>query len=393
MLRGVSGVRRSVAGWWDRLAAVVPGRPDRFGGGVPARVDLVVAGCAVLVVMGGSLFAARLQVEARGLDAGAVALIVVAGSGLGWRRRAPVMVLAVVVGAVATYLGMGYPYGPMQLCMVVAMFEVARLRGSRTSLAWCATAVAVITVALLTRRGQDSDEPLLLATAFASWLVVPWSVGALVQVRAAATRRTRRELIARGALEERMRVAQEVHDVAGHGFSAVAMQAGVALVVFDEQPAQARESIEAIRATSTQALTDLRQLLDAFEHRPEGLAELSTLVSGIRAAGVSVQLSVTATAVPDDIGRVAYRVVQEALTNVLRHAGQATADVRVEAGESALLVEVEDDGAGSAEGGAGRGLRGMRARVEAAGGTLETTSAPGRGFRVTARLPLAGGRA
>lgn len=342
--------------------------------------------------MVGTVFAGRAQDEARAVDAGAVVLMAVAALGLGWRRRAPVMVLAVVVGVVATYLWLGYPYGPVQLCMVFAMFEVARLRGLRTSLTCCAAAVAVITVALLSRRGLETSEPLLLATVFASWLVVPWSVGALVQVRAAATRRTRRELIARGALEERMRVAQEVHDVAGHGFSAVAMQAGVALVVFDEQPAQARESIEAIRETSTQALTELRALLDAFEHRAESLAELGTLASGIRAAGVPVQLEVTAATVSEEVGRVAYRVVQEALTNVLRHAGPAAAHVRVEARETKLVVEITDDGAGSAED-PGRGLRGMRARVEAIGGTLDTTSAPGQGFQVTARLPLAGGRA
>lgn len=206
MLRGVSAVRRWAAGW-----------PDRYAAGLPGRVDVLVAGCAVVVVMVGTVFAGRAQEEARGLDPGAVALMAVAALGLGWRRRAPVVVLAVVVGAVATYLWLGYSYGPVQLCMVFAMFEVARLRGLRTSLTCCATAVAVITVALLSRRGLESSEPLLLATAFASWLVVPWSVGALVQVRAAATRRTRRELIARGALEERMRVAQEVHDVAGHG--------------------------------------------------------------------------------------------------------------------------------------------------------------------------------
>src|SRR4029450_1811484 len=271
--------------------------------------------------------------------------------------------------------------------LVGAMFEVARRRGLRSSLLACAAAIAAITAATLSRTLVQSHlsallVPALLLVVWASWLVIPWLVGALVQVRSAAARRARQELGGRAALEERMRGASEVHDVAGHGLAAVAMQAGVALLVFDEQPKQARESLEAIQSTSVQALSDLRMLLDAFDRRTgaepggtgavagQGLPDLDALVDRIRAAGLPVHLSLEDVAVPEDVGHVTYRggqgvprigaaglpvhlsledvavpedvghvtyrVVQEALTNVVRHAGPTTAEVRVHRDQGTL---------------------------------------------------------
>jgi signal transduction histidine kinase len=295
------------------------------GTGVPSKLDIGIAVATAALVVLGTVLAARLQDQVRPLDAGAIALVTLAAVALAWRRRAPVAVLGVVVTLVALYLLIGYPYGPIQLCMVLAMFEVARLRGLRISLLACAAAIAAITAATLSRALVQSHLPALLLPAlllvvWASWLVIPWSIGALVQVRSAATRRARRELAARAALEERMRLASEVHDVAGHGFAAVAMQAGVALLVFEERPDQARESLEAIRSTSVKALKDLRTTLDEFHPRAgEGLGDLDALVDSVRAAGLPVQLRLQEVAVPDDLGHVAYRVVQEALTNTLRH--------------------------------------------------------------------------
>lgn len=350
------------------------------------------------------MVAATLQDEIRPLDTGAAALVVLAGLALAWRRRAPVVALSVIVTLVAGYLLIGYPYGPIQLCLVFAMFEVARLRGLRTSLIACAAAVVATAAATLSRALVPAEIPALLLAVWASWLVIPWSVGALVQVRSAATRRARQELAARAALEERMRVAREVHDVAGHGFAAVAMQAGVALLVFDEQPKQAKESLEAIQSTSTKALTDLRMMLDAFQRRAgadagraesvaeEGLRHLAALVENVRAAGLPVQLSMEDVAVPDEIDRVAHRVVQEALTNVLRHAGATTAEVRVHREQDTLVVEVLDGGVGTEEVRPGLGLTGMRNRVAGVGGELIAHPRPGGGFRVSARLPIVGGR-
>ncbi|HEV8653236.1 MAG TPA: histidine kinase [Actinomycetes bacterium] len=355
-----------------------------------------------MLVLVGTMVAATLQDEVRPLDVGAITLVTLAAVALAWRRRAPVAALSVIVTLVAGYLLIGYPYGPIQLCMVFAMFEVARLRGLRTSLLACAAAVAATAAATLSRALMQADVPALLLAVWASWLVIPWSVGALVHVRSAATRRARQELAARAALEERMRVAREVHDVAGHGLAAVAMQAGVALLVFDEQPKQAKESLEAIQSTSVQALSDLRMMLDAFHRRTgaetggtgsaagQGLRVLGALVDSVRAAGLPVRLSLEDVAVPEDVGRVAYRVVQEALTNVLRHAGPTTAEVRVHRDQGTLVVDVLDGGVGAQDVRPGLGLTGMRNRVVAVGGELVAQPRTGGGFRVSARLPIAG---
>lgn len=349
-----------------------------------------------------TVVAGTLQDEIRPLDVGAFALVTLAAVALAWRRYAPVAVLSVIVTLVAGYLLIGYPYGPIQLCMVFAMFEVARLRSLRTSLLVCAGAIAAITAATLSRATVQPHLPALLPVVWASWLIIPWSLGALVQVRSAATRRARQELVARAALEERMRVASEVHDVAGHGLAAVAMQAGVALLVFDEQPKQAKQSLEAIQSTSVQALNDLRMMLDAFRRRTgaepggtgavagQGLPDLSALADNLQAAGLPVQLSLEDVAVPEDIGHVAYRVVQEALTNIVRHAGPTTAEVRVHREQRTLVVEVLDGGVATADVRPGLGLTGMRNRVVAVGGELVAQPRPGGGFRVCARLPIGG---
>ncbi|MCG5220167.1 histidine kinase [Streptosporangium soli] len=238
---------------------------------------------------------------------------------------------------------------------------------------------------------------------------------------------------ARAALEERSRIAGEVHDVAGHGLATIAMQAGVALLMFEERPEQARESLEAIRETSLQALNELRATLDAMHPMPS--QELHRMIDGVRAGGLPVDLELgeLSTTMPAHVHAAVYRVVRESLTNVIRHAGPTRALVRVAHEPCAagvcgdLVVEIADRGADTAalppdevrertgppaihedQGhlgaqaaredrspagiGAvreGRGLTGMRARVEAAGGTLSAGPREGGGFRVVARFPRA----
>jgi signal transduction histidine kinase len=381
---------------------------------VPPPIDVWLAAGAAAVVIAGSVLAATVQQPPRLLDMWAVLLMVAAAGALAWRRAAPMAALSGAVGAVGIYLLGGYPYGPIQLCMVVAMFEVARRARLRTSLLACGLAAIAAVAFVLSRLVREADLPAVLVLGWTSWLIVPWSLGALVQVRSAAAERARHDLVARAALEERMRVAQEVHDVAGHGFAAVAMQAGVALLVLEERPDQARRSLEAIRATSTSALTELRATLDAFhpprETRPEvasssagatpaadevGLGGLHALVDHVQAGGVPVDLEVDRVDVslPSEVDAAAYRVVQEALTNVLRHAGPTRALVRVRREDDEVVIEVADRGRGTAQAApeGGRGLRGMRARVESAGGSLAAGPRRGGGFQVVARLPLAGG--
>jgi signal transduction histidine kinase len=396
---------------------------SRFYPSLPeVGVTVVLAGGLVL----GTIGAAALQSgRGRPLDFWAFLLVVLAAAvTLGLRRAAPVWALTSSMVVVSTYLLAGYPYGPVQLCMIIAMFEVARQRSTGISLLACGFAAVAASATVLTRLVRDVHAPVLLALAWMGWIVLPWSLGALLHALTAARERARQELVARVALEERMKMAAEVHDVAGHGFAVVAMQAGVALLVFDEQPDQARKSLEAIQATSVKSLTELRSMLDTF-HRtdrdggdegsapsatrpPEGdlllplelagdagLAGLDELVDQVRAGGLPVDLEVEnmETKLAEDVDAAAYRVVQESLTNVLRHAGPATAAVRIARLDDELLVQVLDTGRGTATESPclGRGLTGMRNRVKDVGGRLETGPREGGGFRVAAHLPLPGG--
>ncbi|GLY70576.1 sensor histidine kinase [Amycolatopsis taiwanensis] len=373
------------------------------------------------VLVFGTIGAGALQTpRARALDFWAFLLVVLAAvTTVALRRRAPVWGLTVAMAVLGVYLLAGYPYGPIQLCMIIAMFEVARQRSLRLSLLACGLAAGAAYAMVAARFSHHLDTPVVLSVAWLGWVVLPWSLGALVHAVTAARERARQELVERVALEERMRIASDVHDIAGHGFALVAMQAGVALLVFDEQPEQARESLEAIQATSAKSLTELRSMLGTFHPdgqgeqdpaKPDedtadssddpdctgdtGLAGLPELVDQVRAGGLPVELHLQPLATPlaDDIDVVAYRVVQESLTNVLRHAGETTADVRIAQQEGELVVQVADHGRATPQQTPrlGRGLTGMRGRVEDVGGTLEAGPREGGGFRVVAHLPLTG---
>ncbi|MFB9961811.1 sensor histidine kinase [Sinosporangium siamense] len=193
---------------------------------------------------------------------------------------------------------------------------------------------------------------------------------------------------------ERARIAGEVHDAAGHSLAAIAMQAGLALLAFDEDPEQARASLAAIRSTSAQALGRLRSALDTIDPREAyGAAgtDLSPLVDGVRAAGLPVDVHPATPVVPGHLRDVVYRLVRESLTNVLRHAGPTRVAIRFDERPGTFSVKVADRGSGprgKAE--AGRGLTGMRAGVAAAGGTFSAGSREGGGFQVTAVFPTEG---
>ena len=193
---------------------------------------------------------------------------------------------------------------------------------------------------------------------------------------------------------ERARIAGVVHDAAGHGLAAIAMQAGVALVTLDDDPEQTRASLRAIRETSTTALAQLRAALDGID--PPG-GDLAGLIDGVRAAGLPVDVEPANLVVPAHLQGAVYRVVRESLTNVLRHAGPTRALVRAVADPREFVLEVSDQGAarthpeptgpGWAGVVEGRGLAGMRARVTEAGGHFAAGPREAGGFRVVARFP------
>ncbi|HEX3792324.1 MAG TPA: sensor histidine kinase [Pseudonocardiaceae bacterium] len=361
----------------------------------PARLDVLLAAAFALAVVAGTVAAETAQSgRARPLDVlGVVLLVGAAVVTVGFRRAAPLVALAGAVLVVNGYLSAGYPIGPVLLCLVIAVFELARQRALPMSAVTCGLAAAISSTTIVLRTPGDRHATWLLALAWAGWIVLPWSLGALIHVMDAARRRARQDLIARTALEERMRLTGELHDIAGHGFALITMQAGVALLVFDGQPEQARRSLAAVRETSAAALADLRRMLDAVHPRsaPPGVAGLTELIQQVRAGGLPVEIALDDPGdLPEPLGSTVYRVVQEALTNVLRHAGPTAARVTIGRPGRHLLVEVTDRGSGAATtvGPPGRGLAGMRRRIEELDGRLEVGPRAGGGFQVVAWLPV-----
>ena len=230
-----------------------------------------------------------------------------------------------------------------------------------------------------------------------------------LEERTAELEQAREELARRAVIEERLRLARELHDVVAHAMSVIAVQSGVGAHVANTQPEEAAKALVAIEATSRAALEELRRLLGVLrqEHEPQGdlapvpgLADLDSLLAEVTKAGLAVKLRVNGTRppLPAGVDLSAYRIVQEALTNVVKHAGPARAQVVVGYRDQDVTVEVTDDGrgavasAGDGRAGSGHGLIGMRERVAAFGGDLEVGPRPGGGFRVAARLPLAAER-
>jgi signal transduction histidine kinase len=366
----------------------------------PAQV-LVIA----VVQIVGTYFAARGQVGRLSLDPLAVALLAAGPLALAFRRQRPVAVLLAISGSTLLYLFLGYPYGPVFLSLVIGLFNAVTAGHRRAG--WL-TGAATYAGLLGAAYAQDTGpRPRLVhLVAWAAWLLVVLVVAEVARARherAAQAAHAREEERRRQASEERLRIARELHDVLAHNISLINVQAGVALHLIDERPEQARTALSAIKQASNEALGELRGVLDVLRQAGErppraphpGLAGLDGLVARTSAAGLRVRTVVEGTPRPLPVGvdLAAFRIAQEALTNVARHAGQASATVRVAYGERVLTVQVDDDGrsAPSARASAGgRGIAGMRERASALGGELEAGPRPGGGFRVLARLPLDG---
>jgi signal transduction histidine kinase len=292
------------------------------------------------------------------------------------------------------------PGNTVVLIPMVALVELAA-RGSRRRSLWTAVAVVPCVVVSILPFADDAGELFSLVVRNAALCLLAIAVGDVDRSRREAMQRllaVREEEARRRLGEERLRLARDVHDVVAHAMVAINVQAGVAAHLVERDAEQARSALRAIKATSGEALADLRAALGVLREgdgaaatRPAaGLRDLDELAAGLRAAGVRVELDVAdVAAVPAAVQAASYRIVQEALTNVLRHASATVARVSVTREDGALRVEVLDDGVGvGAPGGSGNGLRGMRERAAALQGTLESGPADPRGWRVLARLPL-----
>jgi signal transduction histidine kinase len=308
-----------------------------------------------------------------------------------------------VAAITVLYFALGYPFGPAWLALLVAFWTA--ITGGQRLAAWLTAAVAIPAfVGLGALFGRAEGPTLGGILPHVGWLLLVLVVAEAARIRRERlleAERTRAEEDRRRAGEERLRIARELHDVLAHNISLINVQAGVALHLMDEQPGQSRSALIAIKQASNDALRELRSVLDILRQGAEaprsptsGLESLDGLVANAQAAGQAVRTRVAGTPrpLPAGVDLAAFRIVQEALTNVTRHAGKATATVLVGYGDGELTVQVDDDGRGpsaNASGpGGGKGIVGMRERVAALGGDLQAGARPGGGFRVRARFPL-----
>jgi signal transduction histidine kinase len=359
--------------------------------------------------------------------------VVVLALGLAARRVWPRAAFVATVMGVGTYLATGATFGPIFLGPALGVYAMAsgtrlfadQMAGSALSppmprlRTWAPLLILLVPMVMAGHWGEpylgllDPAFYGALVSAFAI-AIVPAMIALLVRARRESEREVRDQERRRYAYEERLRIARDVHDVVGHSLAVITMQAGVALHLLDkersaqprpgsqETPDRVAESLEAIKDTSREALAELRTTLEVFRSDSDeprsplpGLARLDALLDGVRAAGREVTLireeSDDLQAVPAAVDQAAFRIIQESLTNVVRHAGAGRAIVRVSRDAGMLTVEVSDDGPATSVPLDGNGIRGMRERARAVGGTLTVSVREPSGVLVRANLPLARG--
>ncbi|WP_017581789.1 sensor histidine kinase [Nocardiopsis valliformis] len=378
----------------------------------PTRVDLWLA-LGLLLLSAGST--ALIEVfgplpEDRPAWPWGYALILTACLPVLWRTAFPCTVALITVVAATVYYPLAFPDGVVMLSALVMLYTLVRW-GYRI-FGWLlgpGLFVLLNVYGLLTGGGLRADTMATLA-----WIIVLLCVAEILRWRDVYRRadrereeesaRTREEELLRRASDERLRLARDVHDTVAHNISLINVQAGTALYLMESQPERAAEALSTIKQTSKDTLTELRAMLGVLravdESAPRapvpGLERVPDLVEGARGAGVAVELRVTGQERRLAVGveGVAYRAVQEALTNVVRHSGADRAWARIDYGLSELLVEVTDDGRGTVGPPApGNGIIGMGERAALIGGTVDAEPVEGGGFRVRVRLPVDGGPA
>ena len=326
------------------------------------------------------------------------------------RRYRPIAVLTITVSAAVLILLLTsqaqFPVG-----VLVALYTVASRCERPVSIRAAEWVALPIAVAVIVNNGPHFGKVIPALAVFA----IAWVIGdnirtrraylAELEARAARLEREREEKAERAVIEERTRIARELHDVIAHNVSVMVVQASAGEELFDADPERARESLSSVAATGRAALAELRRLLGviraeagdrpAASYTPQpGMEYLDELVRQVREAGLAVGLSVLGEPreLPEGVGLCAYRIVQEALTNTLKHAAASEAHVSVRYAPDALELQVLDDGRGAPATnggtGAGHGLIGMRERVALFGGELSARSRPDHGYEVRARIPL-----
>ncbi|MFI8945373.1 sensor histidine kinase [Streptomyces sp. NPDC053750] len=387
----------------ERIMAVINRDPRTVPHGT--RNDAVLAG----VLLVGAVCLALLTDEGRRPDAVGWTLLVAAHVPIVWRRRRPLLVLAVVVAVVGPYHAMDNNHAAVGPASYVALYTLAVTgRPLRTIL----TGIAVLTVSVSIMLTVNTHQALELIR-ISGWVIAILFCGidvryyrqyvAAIVERAERAERTREEEARRRVAEERLRVARDLHDLLAHSITLIGVQTSVAAHVLAADPerldrAAVAKALDDIAETCRSARGELRTTLEVLREQdaPDargplpGLHGLSDLAESARLAGARVELSVRADDAPPAVGAALYRITQEALTNAVRHAGpEPTVRVEVHAEPGALRLSVTDDGTGPDPAGTpGFGLVGMRERARSVGGTLDAGPREGAdGFEVTAVLP------
>ncbi|SEN04246.1 sensor histidine kinase [Nonomuraea pusilla] len=386
-------------------------RPLAADAGLAASVAVMVTASALIVPATG---AGAGPADYLAIVIGSLALVA-------W-RRAPLAALAVSAAAMLVYAVHAQPGPPAAFPVLVSVFGAVRaghlVLPAAVSVLFLAGSLAVN---LTSAAGRPPQEIVQATTLLVGWFVAA-GVAATVtrhrnaylrqaEQRAAEAERTREEVARRRASEERLRIARELHDSLTHSISVIKVQAGVAVHLTRKRGEEVPAALLAIQEASGDAMRELRATLEVLREPgdtgdspdsldsgekapPSGLDRLGDLVERARSTGLpaTVTISGVPQGLPPEVDRAAYRIVQEALTNVSRHAGGASATVRIDYGEEELVVQVDDDGRARPDAPPvpGVGLLGMRERVAELGGRLRAEPRPEGGFTVRAELPLAG---
>ncbi|OUC95469.1 sensor histidine kinase [Streptosporangium minutum] len=339
----------------------------------------------------------------RSLDPLGLSLLVISAVSLVFRRTAPVWTGVVAVGCGIAYYGAGYPGIFAAAPALIAIYTATTLGRRRLAIVLAVALAGGIGV--LVALADTDPEPGGLSL-LSGWLVAMVVIGEMVrnrraylhevEQRAVEAERTRDEAALRRAGEERLWIAQELHDTLTHAISVINVQAAVATHLLDRRPEQAREALAAIKESGHEAMNELRATLGVLRQADTGdpatgLSRLPGLVARAEAVGLPVRVTVVGDAgtLPPDVDRAAYRIAQEAFTNVLRHAGPASITLTTEYRPGTVVLRVADDGRSDATAAEqGMGIIGMRERALAVGGSLTAGPRPEGGFEVLAELPL-----
>lgn len=411
-MTGIPGIRTSqgVPGESRQTDDAMPRHPynesmkqlwGRIWSANPLLVDGVIAAFIVVSSLGSMFFGrGHRPANATPFDALAVALIVVAGGAITFRRRDPLKVLAVVAGCIYLFFARGFSPGDnLNVAMMIAAYTVA----TRAPARWLRYAVAAGAPLLPLSLIHESGALFGSATGNVVSVAVVAIVGHNIRLRNEKREQveiTEQVTADMAVTDERLRIARELHDVVAHAMSVVTVQSGVAAHVIDTQPDEAKRMLENIRTTSHEALDEMRRLLGVLRGSADlapapGLRDIGELADSLRASGIPVALTTSGERndIPGGVDLTGYRIVQEALTNVLKHAGPTTATVDLTYAPGLVVVEISDDGrgatttAGGAHGIVGHGLLGMRERVAVFDGDLKAGPKAGGGYRVRATLP------